>query len=151
MQADADDHWLRRFSADEWLRAGMHELSVAKEHLARHATRPGLASARRAAGMGWNAVLTLSTTVDGRFGRTYVEHLRALADGVAPADASALPLPDEVRTAARRLLDDPAGGPRDVVSLQLPSRDARLAEAAETVLAEAWARVTRARALAAIR
>ena len=36
--------WLHRFSPEEWLRAAMHELSVAKEHFAKHQTRPALAS-----------------------------------------------------------------------------------------------------------
>ncbi len=136
-------HWLHRLSADEWLRAGMRELSVAKDSVQRHATRPALASARRAAGMGWNAVLALEETPDPKFGRSYADHLRALADG-APLDTSdTSPIPAEVRAAAKRLMDDPAAGPQKVVTILTPTRDAKLLDAAETILAEAWARVTR--------
>lgn len=136
-------HWLHRLTPEEWLRAGMRELAVAKEALARHATRPALASARRAAGMGWNAVLALEESPDPKFGRSYADHLRALADG-APLDSSdATPIPDEVRGAAKRLMEDPAAGPQKVVQIHTRGRDARLYDAAETVLAEAWARIHR--------
>ena len=141
------NHWLYRYSADEWLSAGMRELTAAKRSIAMHASRQGLASARRAAGMGWNAVLALHEVVDERFGRTYVEHLRALADGISPLDSWDFPVPDEVRDAARRLLEDAAAGPRDVVQILTPKRDERLLDAAETVLAEAYARVARAKAM----
>lgn len=138
-------HWLHRFTAEEWLRAGMRELATAKETFARHAQRPGLASARRAAGMGWNAVLALEAgegEPDAAFGRSYADHLRALADGVVLA--SGTPVPEPVRTAAKRLMDDPAAGPQKVVQLVTPKHDERLLDAAETVLAEAYARLARA-------
>ena len=136
-------HWLHRLTADEWLRAGMRELSIAKESLVRHATRPALASARRAAGMGWNAVLALDENTDAKFGRSYADHLRALADGTVLDTSDPTPIPGEVRAAAKRLMDDPAGGPQKVVVILTPKRDAQLLDAAETVLAEAWSRVTR--------
>lgn len=136
-------HWLFRLSPDEWLRAGMRELSIAKESLQRHAQRPALASARRAAGMGWNAVLALEENPDARFGRSYADHLRALADGAALDTSDPTPIPAEVRAAAKRLMDDPAAGPQKVVTILTPGRDARIFDAAETVLAEAWSRVAR--------
>jgi len=139
-------HWLRRFTADEWLRAGMRELEVARDALGRHDTRPALASARRAAGMGWNAVLALEEQPDGAFGVSYADHLRALADGKPVNAQDPTRLPDEVRAAARLLMTDPAAGPRrDVVQLLTPTRDDRLLAAAEIVLAEAYVRVLRRR------
>lgn len=136
-------HWLHRLSAEEWLRAGMRELSVAKESTARHATRPALASARRAAGMGWNAVLALEENPDAKFGRSYADHLRALAEGAVLDTSDPTPIPAEVRAAAKRLMDDPAAGPQKVVTLITPARDAKMLDAAETILAEAWSRLAR--------
>jgi len=136
-------HWLHRLTPDEWLRAGMRELAIAKDGFARHATRSALASARRAAGMGWNAVLALETTPDAKFGRTYADHLRALGEGATLDTSDPSKIPEEVRAAARRLMEDPAAGPQKVVQILTPARDAKLFDAAETILAEAWARLTR--------
>src|SRR5438067_2683131 len=91
------DHWLHRLSADEWLRAAANELVRAEEALARKQRRMGVAGARRAAGMAWNAVLT--TKEDEAYGRSYMEHLKALA-----ADEA---WPEPVRQAAHRLLTAP--------------------------------------------
>lgn len=139
------EHWLHRFSPDEWMRASMNELATAKSSFARHAARPALASARRAAGMAWNAVLALEAEPDARFGRTYIDHLRALAEGAALDTSDPTPIPEQVRDAARRLMDDPAAGPQRVVQLVTPKRDNALVDAAETILAEALARVVRRR------
>ena len=136
-------HWLHRLTADEWLRAGMKELSVARASMSQHQQRPALASLRRAAGMGWNAVLALETDPDPRFGRSYADHLRALADGIAIATDEAHPLPPAVREAAQRLMDDPAARRTEVVQILTRARDEALLAAAETVLAEAYARVLR--------
>jgi hypothetical protein len=145
MSDDAHE-WLRRLRPEEWVRAGLRELSQAREASARHSARPALASARRAAGMGWNAVLALELEPDSAFGRSFVDHLRALAEGVTPrSSGDPAPLPDEVRDAARLLLDDPAGGEKGLVPILTRSRDDRLLAAAETILAEAYARVVRRR------
>ena len=94
--------------------------------------------------MGWNAVLALEEEPDETFGVTYVDHLRALAAGTAVHAADPTPLPQEVRDAAVILLSDAAAGPRlDVVQILTPKRDERLITAAETILAEAYARVVR--------
>lgn len=134
-------HWLHRLTADEWLRAGMRELGIAKEAFARHQMRPALASARRAAGMGWNAVLALEEVPSEAFGRSYADHLRAIATGTG--EHGGTKIPEEVRIAAKRLMDDPAAGPQKVVQIVTPTRDARLIDAAETVLAEAYVRLAR--------
>ena len=137
-------HWLHRLTAQEWLRAAMRELAAARASFTQHSARPALASARRAAGMGWNAVLALDAEPDPAFGRTYVDHLRALAEGpplVSGLDASPIPL--EVQAAARALMEDPVAQRRDVVTILTPRRDDRLIAAAETIAAEAYARVLR--------
>jgi hypothetical protein len=139
-------HWLHRLTADEWLRAGMKELSIARASIAHHQQRPALASLRRAAGMGWNAVLALEPEPDVRFGRSYADHLKALADGLSIATDEAHPVPAEVRAAAQRLMDDPAARksrPGDVVQILTRARDEALLTAAEIVLSEAYVRVVR--------
>jgi HEPN domain-containing protein len=94
-------HWLHRLTAAEWLAAAETELQHAEAALARRAMRPGVTHARRAAGMAWNAVLVESP--DDRAGRSYMEHVVALATNAA--------LPLEVQQAAQRLRDTPAMPP----------------------------------------
>jgi len=114
-------HWLHRLTAEEWLAAAVTELAHAEAALARRAARPGVTHARRAAGMAWNAVLTVRP--DERSGRSYMEHVVALA-----GDATA---PDEIRAAAQRLRDTPAAPPA-LVTLGKP--DLGPAQAARTIL-----------------
>ena len=121
-------HWLYRLTADEWLAAAATELDHCAEALARRAFRPGVTHARRAAGMAWNAVLVLAE--DPRFGRSYMEHVVALAK-----DSGA---PDEVRAAAELLRDTPPLPP-ELITLGKP--DLRVLEAARNVVAFAAARV----------
>ena len=90
-------HWLHRLTAAEWLAAAETELQRAETALARRAMRPGVTHARRAAGMAWNAVLV--ERPDDRAGRSYMEHVVALATSAA--------LPLEVQQAAQRLRDTP--------------------------------------------
>jgi hypothetical protein len=117
-------HWLHRLNADEWLAAADAELAQAKAAFVRRAARPGVTHARRAAGMAWNALMTRSPLAfNERFGRSYMEHILALADGDA--------LPDEVREAAR-LLRDTAPRPPELVALR---PDLGPVEAARTIVA----------------
>lgn len=88
-------HWLFRLTAEEWLAAADNELRLCAEALGRRAFRPGVTLARRAAGMAWNAVLIGQP--DERFGRSYMDHIAALARDEAT--------PEEVRAAARALRD----------------------------------------------
>lgn len=120
-------HWLHRFSADEWLRAAVNELGRAELALANKQQRAGVAGARRAAGMAWNAVLVGAE--DERYGRSYMDHLRALA-----VDERA---PEAVRAAAQALLDAPLA--TNVVALG--RGDTRLAELARVVVDEARRRL----------
>jgi hypothetical protein len=93
--------------------------------------------------MGWNAVLALHDDADGvdelGFGRNYVEHLRALANGTSHPE----PIPAAVRDAAKALLSEAEPRPGTLVQLLSPRHDSRIVEAAETILAEAYARLLR--------
>jgi len=90
-----DVEWLTRLVPGEWLSAARKELSLAYENLEAKRRREGVAYARRAAGMAVNAVLRGAP--DPTYGRSYMDHLRAMRD-----DARA---PDSARAAARHLLD----------------------------------------------
>ena len=128
--ADADPtHWLLRFSPGEWLAAAEVELAHCQEALARRAVRPGVTYARRGAGMALNAVLRAEE--DPRYGRSYMEHVVALAqDERAPAD---------VRAAAQALREiSPA--PPALISLGKP--DLRVLEAARAIVTYARAQVS---------
>jgi hypothetical protein len=122
-------HWLLRLSADEWLAAADTELGHATLALARRAARPGVTHARRAAGMAWNAVLSLRQ--DERFGRSYMEHVVALS-----ADEES---PEPVRAAAQALREIPPAPP-ELITLGKP--DMRARDAAAAIIAYARERVT---------
>ena len=115
------DHWLYRLSAAQWLAAAATELSHCEQALGRRAVRPGVTHARRAAGMAWNAVLVLA--FDERFGRSYMEHVAALAQ-----DES---VPAPVKAAAARLRDTPSTPP---ALIQLGKPDLGVLEAARAIV-----------------
>jgi hypothetical protein len=119
-------HWLHRLSPAGWLAAADSELVHCQETLARRALRPGVTHARRAAGMAVNAILVLAP--DDRLGRSYMDHVQALA---APAPS----VPEDVHTAAALLRDTPAAPP-ELITLGRP--DLRALEAATRIVA--WAR-----------
>jgi hypothetical protein len=125
-------HWLHRFSSEEWLRAAENELARAHQALHGKLQRQGVAGARRAAGMAWNAVLARAADEAWRdsYGRSYMEHLQTLA-----RDEGA---PDAIRAAARALVDAPLA--TEIV--QLGPGDTRLADAARTILEHARAIAT---------
>jgi len=128
------DHWLYRFSPEEWVFAGSSEAKKAGEAYARGDTRGGLAGARRAAGMALNAVLIVDEEARASWGRTYMEHLGKLRD-----DARA---PEAVRVAARTLLAEEVPS-RELVTLRKKSASTPMVEAARDVIAHAYARVVR--------
>jgi hypothetical protein len=127
-------HWLHRLTPAEWLDAADTELAHAADALARRAFRPGVTHARRAAGMAWNAVLAgASNDVpddawSARFGRSYMEHVAALA--------TATDAPEAVRDAAILLRDTPPAPPA-LVTLGKP--DLRPLDAARAIAAHARA------------
>jgi hypothetical protein len=122
-------HWLYRFSPQEWLAAAETELLHCEEKLVRRATRPGVAHARRAAGMALNAALALRE--DPRYGRSYMEHVVFLSQD----DAA----PDDIRAAAQQLRDTPAAPPA-LITLGKP--DLAPLTAARRILAYARSRVS---------
>jgi hypothetical protein len=120
--------WLRRFSPGEWIRSALGELRRAEAAYQRGSARSGAAGVTRAAGMALNAVLLVEPNES--WGRTYVEHVQALA-----VDARA---PEAVRAACRAVLDakPPSSG---MVSLRTPRTHERELEGARDVIAHAWA------------
>ena len=126
-------HWLHRLTPAEWLDAADTELAHAAEALARRAFRPGVTHARRAAGMAWNAVLAAAAddAAIARFGRSYMEHVAALA--------TATDAPAPVRAAAELLRDTPPAPPA-LVTLGKPDQpDVRPLDAARAIAAHARA------------
>jgi HEPN domain-containing protein len=123
-------HWLHRLDSEEWLHAAANELRRAEEALLHKQQRPGLAGARRAAGMAWNAVLV--QTEDEAYGRSYMDHLHALVK-----DERA---PEAVRAAAAQLLE----APLQTNVVPLGKGDTRLAACARVILDEARRRISAA-------
>jgi hypothetical protein len=123
------DHWLYRLTSDEWLRAAEHELVRATSSFQSRQQRGGVAGARRAAGMAWNAVLAETDPPDAAYGRSYMDHLQALA-----ADPT---VPEAVRLAAKVLVEAPLT--QQLLALGRP--DLHVADAARTVVAHARDRV----------
>jgi hypothetical protein len=121
-------HWLYRFTPEEWLRAAENEVRHAEAALSARQQRAGVAGARRAAGMAWNAVLAAAPALDADYGRSYMEHLHALMKDPT--------VPEAVRQAARTLVEAPL-----VQTLVTLHRDTRLADAARIVVAHARERV----------
>jgi hypothetical protein len=131
-------HWLHRLAPAEWLDAAATELEQARAALERRAARPGITHARRAAGMAWNAVLAAAPddaadALVARFGRSYMEHVVALA--------SAEDVPAEVRAAASLLRDTPPAPP-ELIKLGKPDLAALDAAGVIAVHARAAAHVS---------
>lgn len=125
-------HWLRKLSPDEWISAALAELGRAEKALAGGDARGGLTGVKRAAGMALNGALILEP--DDAWGRSYVDHVQALA-----RDAR---VPEAVRAACRGVLGaHPPGG--EVVVLRTPRSHANAVEAARDVIAHAWTVVKR--------
>lgn len=144
--ADAE-HWLWRLTATQWLDAARHELAQGRAHA--HDRRAALVHARRGAGMTLNGVLAAlgehagepeRAVLEARWGRSYVEHLQALADG---DEAACSPLPTEAAEAARVVLKMPLSA--QVVTLgRGPAADVHAAlDAAERLLDTCTAAVAR--------
>jgi hypothetical protein len=124
----ATPDWLARLSPEEWIRLGLTELGRAEARLRSHDRAAGVLGLRRAAGMALNGALSI---VWRDWGRTYVDHVRALAQ-----DSSA---PSGVRDAARLLCDVPVERTPTVVHLTPPSESVRWLEATKTIMAHAYA------------
>jgi hypothetical protein len=128
-------HWLHRLTPAEWIAAAETELLHAAEALSRRAVRPGVTHARRAAGMAWNAVLAAAPDGEdallARFGRSYMDHVAALAGSTD--------VPAGVRAAAAFLRDTPPAPPA-LITLGKPGEpDMRALDAARTIVTHAAA------------
>jgi len=122
-------HWLRKFSPEEWIQAGLKELGQAREALSSRDRPRASAGLKRAAGMALNGALLVVPRPE--WGRSYTEHLQALSsDETAPL---------EVRRAAELLLDQPST--QKLVPIITERHNERLVEAARTVMAHAYALV----------
>ena len=124
----ARPEWLARLAPEAWIRQGLGELVRAEARLKAHDRTAGVLGLRRAAGMALNGALSVQLRP---WGRTYVEHLRAVADDDQ--------VPELVRQAAKLLNDAAIEQRPSVVRLTPPSESARWVEAAKTVMAHAYA------------
>src|SRR5690606_9981731 len=120
-------HWLYKLSPEEWIQAALVELRRAEAALGGAQLPAAYAGLKRAAGMALNGALIVQPR---EWGRSYVEHLTALAE-----DATA---PSAVREAASRVAGLKAS-PGEVVSLRTPKTEERWVDAAKTVMAHAYA------------
>jgi HEPN domain-containing protein len=120
--------WLVRLAPEQWIKQGLGELSRAQARLQSHDRTAGVLGLRRAAGMALNGALSIRWRP---WGRTYVDHLRAVEGDDA--------VPEAVRAAARLLNDAELEKQPGIVRLTPPSESARLVEAAKTVMAHAYA------------
>jgi hypothetical protein len=120
-------HWLLRLSPDEWIRAALGELARTERAWDRGDLRGAGAGAKRAAGMALNGALIVAP--DESWGRTYVEHVTALAvdDRV----------PQAVRRACAEVLDGPEPG-SDLIRLRTPRSRVTVLEAVRDIIAHAW-------------
>jgi len=110
--------------------AALAEVGRAEAAYARGDARAGLAGCKRAAGMALNALLSVAP--NDAWGRSYVDHVAALA-----RDESAS-VPEAVRAACAVLLG--ARPPSaDLLALRSRAGDARIVEATRDVMAHAWA------------
>jgi HEPN domain-containing protein len=126
------EDWLRKLTPDEWIAAAMGELRRAEDAYERRDARAGLAGCKRAAGMALNGALALEPNAT--WGRTYVEHVAALAKDEK--------VPEAVRAACKVLLETRPPS-SDLLSLRSKPGDERVLEAARDVMAHAYAVVKR--------
>lgn len=126
--APTPEHWLLRLSAEHWLRAATTELcDCAASTTSR---RAALSHARRSAGMALNGVLVAFFEGHGdleatckRWGRSYMDHLRALA---VEADPEALHMPVSAAVDARELMGIPLQSGQNLVQLSAAPHAAAL-------------------------
>ncbi len=120
------DHWLWRLSAQDWLEAARRELEAANEQLG--ARRTAITHARRAAGMALNGVLVAMAErgwsrerCETAWGRSYIDHLRALAGSSEPSQA---PFDAQQFERCRTLLAIPVMPPTGLVRLAVRKDEA---------------------------
>ncbi len=124
--------WLRRHSPREWIQVALAELRRATAAFESNDLGAGVAGCKRAAGMALNGALLVEP--DDAWGRTYVDHLRALSGDMR--------VPIAVREACRVLLEARPPNPHLLV-LRVPRSNERWLEAARDVMAHSLAVVMR--------
>ncbi len=120
--------WLSQYSAQGWIERSLKELALAQQSFEERQPPAAAAALKRAAGMALNGALCVVPRDD--WGRSYVEHVRALA-----ADGS---LPRAISEAASAILEF-TPQPGKLVFLRSPGQEQRLLEAARTIMAHAYA------------
>jgi len=126
------DEWLRAHAPREWVQAGLAELRRAITAFEARDVGAGITGCKRAAGMALNGALRVAP--DPRWGRTYIEHVRALSSDEG--------VPSAVRDACRVLLEvNPPNA--NLLTLRVPRTNERVIEAARDVMAHALAVVLR--------
>jgi HEPN domain-containing protein len=124
--------WLHKHAPREWVQVGLAELRRATAAFEANDQAGGLAGCKRAAGMALNGALIVEP--DPRWGRSFVDHLRALArDERVPA---------AVRDACNVLLEARPPNPH-LLTLRVPRAHEKVLEAARDVMAHALAVVIR--------
>jgi len=120
--------WLRRYSPGGWIERALRELAVAEQAFADRQPPAAAAAMKRAAGMALNGALCV--VLREQWGRSYVDHLLALAEDTT--------VPAAVSEAARAILEF-TPQPGTLVFLRSPGKDHALLEATRTVMAHAYA------------
>lgn len=139
-------HWLWRLGATDWIAAAQTELVSARDKLANR--RAAVVHCRRGGGMALNAVLVVWGTTEGdaesattRWGRSYVDHLGALAGG------DALLLPHDAIAWAAAILAMPTTATEVSTIGRGPNAAVRVLVDQTAVLVDACARVASAAAV----
>jgi hypothetical protein len=130
---DDAPQWLVRLTAAQWLAAARAELVQGRARLDER--RSAVTHARRAAGMALNAVLAGTPGDASRWGRSYVDHLRA----VASATDGPSPLPATTPALAAALLSIPLAPALVGLGAARDAEAARALDVAETLLDHAEA------------
>jgi len=120
--------WLKRYSAAGWIERSLRELAVAETAFKDRQPTAAAAAMKRAAGMALNGALCVVPREE--WGRSYVDHLKALLEDPA--------VPKAVSEAARIILEF-TPQPGTLVFLRSPGKDSQLLEATRTVMAHAYA------------
>lgn len=121
-RGELDSHWLWRFSAETWLQAAQNELAAAQKR--KTSRRACVSHCRRAAGMALNAVLVradagrLQSRYENFWGRSYMDHLRAI-------NADPSPLPPSAAASAGALLEISPLPPAKLVQIRTRGPDAQ--------------------------
>lgn len=117
MAEQDSDHWLWRLDAHGWLAAAEAELDRGRANAS--SRRTAVTHARRAAGMALNATLVAMQDkgwsreqCEHAWGRSYIDHVRALAGSDAPE-----PFDAEQARRCRALLEIPVMSPTGLVKL----------------------------------